>query len=575
MDSFCQRLYRLIPLLLFVGCCALSARAQTFQKGLQLYEDEEFAKAAALFDKIHTTRALLFAGKSYYGMQDYVTAKSRLLEALDQGNAYLATEARYTLSLVHIKQKNFDEALFTLAGLTRQTVSTEVARQSKSLYQDLLKYLTFNQRKNILEKAESDSLKYDLVVSALGRISTEDARTLFSMMRSSTDIASNQLEEVASVLEDKSHYQSLQERRNLEAPAGLTYTVGIALPAYAPSRREYDAAQGLYLGFTLAAEQFNESDGPNVSLAYQNTGTQTDIAQKALENFAAVGVDAIWGPLFSERAKTMAQVAEQYKIPIVAPLANAESIPNEDGYLFQVNSTFSVHGKSMAQYAANSLNLDKVAVITESGSVGETAARSFREKMKKEGGKVPYFFVENLGSRGYGLSKYTRYFSTERAATAKSAVSAVYAPFTGDQASTLMDVLLGQLNSLESEVVVLGTPEWANAGFASDKIGDRSVYFTEGVYIPSNSSKITRFKSAFRQRFHKEANRFAMIGYDMATFFLQTLQRVVNPELLKEGLSKQKPYDGLVTNIYFDGTNVNQRLMLFTINKSGTYLISE
>lgn len=572
------------PYLLLAGfLCLLSGlgsasalQAQSLDKGIELFQDGEYAEAAALFDQIHTDQALLFAGKSYFGMKDFATAKNRLLTIQDKNAPQISLEANYTLSLIHFKQKDFGDALSRLVPLSKQKISPEIANESSNLYNGLLKYLTFDQRNEILDAIEIDSVKYDLVSSALGRVDREEARILFTRMQNETDsVSSEQLEDISSILEDESKYSKLQDDTHIEAPAGLTYNIGVALPAFSPDKNDYPVAQGLYLGYTLAAEKFNEQHDIRVELTYHNTGIESDSARQALEVLSSTGVEAVVGPLYSERAKTMAKVSLQHKTPILAPLANSESIARKDGYFYQINPTLSIHGKNMARFAVRSLNLDKIAVVAESGSLGEISAKAFREEMKELNAEVPYFFVEDLGSRGYGLSQYTRYFSENRLSTAESSVSAVYAPFTGDTAPTLIDHLLGQLNSLESNVAVLGSQKWANANSSSGKIGTRPVYFTESFYSRPGSAEISRFKSEFRARFNQAPNRFAMIGYDTVTFLLQTLERVVNPALLKKGLSKQPSYNGLITNIHFNGSNINQRLMLFKITNNSTHLISE
>ncbi|WP_185958211.1 ABC transporter substrate-binding protein [Fodinibius sediminis] len=566
-----------LTILLFSGFSPdQSIHAQSFERGVTLYQQGEYAQAAALFDQIHSDRGLLFAGKAYLGLKDYATAKSRLLNISDASTPRIATEANYTLSLVHFKQKDFGEALNRLFVLASQEINPEIASESQKLYRDLLNYLTFDQRREILDNAESDTVKYDLVSTSLGRVEREEAQILFTSLRNATDeVSSDQLEKISSIISDKARYRDLQADTALEAPEGLTYNIGIALPAYSPEKNEYPVAQGLYLGYALAVEQFNKQHDIKAGLTYHNTGIESDSAQQALEVLSSTGVEAVIGPLFSERAKSMAAVSAQHRTPILAPLANSESIAEKGGYFFQVNPTFSTHGQNMARYAVQALNLDRVAVIAERGTLGEISARAFREEMEQLDAEVPYFFSEELGSRGYGLSQYTRYFSEDRPAMADSPVSAVYAPFTGDSAPALMDLLLGQLNSLESNVTVLGSQEWANANFSSGKIGNRPVYFTESFYSRPGSTRIQEFESAFRDRFAKTPNRFAMIGYDTAMFLLQTLDRVVNPALLKKGLAEQPAYNGLVTNIHFDGTNINQRLMLFKITDTGSHLISE
>ncbi|HLR31227.1 MAG TPA: ABC transporter substrate-binding protein [Fodinibius sp.] len=562
--------------LLAIFLCSSPAAAQSFDEGIALYQKGEFAKAATLFDQVHTDQGLLFAGKSYFEIKDFATAKSRLLNIGDEGDPQIVTEANYTLGLIHFRQKDFGDALIRMAPLSGQKLSPQIAAESNEIYHDLLTYLTFDQRSEILDNVESDSIKYDVVSSSIGRMDREKARILFTRMRNENDsLATNELEEISAILEDESEYSRLRENTGLEAPSGLVYNIGVALPAYSSENNNYPIAQGLYLGYTLAAEEFNAQHDVTAELTFHNTGIESDSARQALDVLSSTGVEAILGPLFSEPAQSMAKLSAQHQIPILAPLANAESIAREDGFFYQINPTFSVHGKNMARYAVQALNLDKIAVITEQGSIGQISAKAFQEEMKELDAEVPYFFVEDLGSRGYGLSQYTRYFTTERSAMAESAVTAVYAPFTGDSAPALMDQLLGQLNSLESSVTVLGSPEWSNVNTSSGKIGSRPVYFTESFYTRPGSAKISRFESAFRDRFNKSPNRYAMIGYDTAAFLFKTLERVVNPALLKRGLAAQPPYQGLITNIHFDGSNINQKLMLFKITNSGAHLISE
>lgn len=548
---------------------------QSFDEGMQLYQDGEYAKAAALFDKIHTNRGLLFAGKAYWSAKDFETARSRLLKVASiSGNGMqLSAEADYTLSLIDIKQKKFGDALSRLFNITQQDHIPQLSSESKELYDGLLRYLTFDQRLEIMQSSEQDTLLYDLASTAMGRVDYNQAQILVTKMENMVDdIRSSQIDELTSLLENKSEYSQLQEKTKLEAFEGLVYDIGIALPAYSPQKREYGVSRGLYLGFTLAAEQFNRQHKMKINFVYENTGAEADSAQQALESLKNAGVDAILGPLFSERAQTMAEVSEQYQTPIIAPLANSASITQKKGFFYQINPTFNVHGKNMANYAYESLNIDSVAVIAQKKSSGATFAKAFQEQFEKKGGGVPHFFVEDLGPRGEGLSRYSRFLAGD---SETSSISAVYAPFTGETAPALIDHLLRQLNTLESNITILGSPEWANRSFSSNKIGQRPVYFTESFYTQPNSTQIDRFKLDFRNRFKTDANRFAMIGYDTATFLLNAIERVVNPQLLQQELANQPAYNGIITNIDFQGSNVNQTLMIFKITDRDTYLIRE
>ncbi|GAA5520783.1 ABC transporter substrate-binding protein [Aliifodinibius salicampi] len=576
--------YQLLPFYsILILCLTISANGTliaqdaTFDEALDHYENEEYAQAANLFDKVHNTRGLLFAGKAYFGMKDFATAESRLLQLKENTDLTpLLVEADYTLSLIYFKQKNYSDALITLYDLSEQENHPEVASQSSYFYEDLLKFLTFEQRNEIMDQADNETILFDLTSSAMGRVEYNDAKVLFAKLRNNTrDIPSSELEELSSILERKTEYQQLSDKRSLEVPDNFTYNIGVALPAYSNDTDNYRVAQGLYLGYTLAVEEFNKEQNFNTRLTYQNTGIEVDSARQALETLSTIaGVDAVIGPLYSERAQSMAKVTDKYKVPVVAPLANASAIAEESEYIYQANPTFEVHGKNMAHFAFDELELNKVAIIAQQGSLGELSARAFRDEWEELGGEVPYYFIEDLAGRGHILSKYTRYFKEERDPTVESAVSAVYAPFTGNTSSALIDLLLGQLNTNESTVTVLGSQQWANTNVSSGKIGKRPVYFTESFYTNPNNSEINSFKAKFRRRFDRPANRFAMIGYDTTTFLLKALKEAVNPAKLQEALKKQPIHRGLITNIEFKDTNINQQLMIFRLTNEGSHPIN-
>jgi len=122
---------------------------------------------------------------------------------------------------------------------------------------------------------------------------------------------------------------------------------------------------------------------------------------------------------------------------------------------------------------------------------------------------------------------------------------------------------------MNSHLTVLGSQEWGKMNIPADRIADRNIYFTESFYTDPKSFQVKQFKKEFKQRFDIEPNRFAMIGYDAASYVLQTLDRVANPELLKNELKNQPSYKGLISNINFKGTHVNQDAKVFKITKDG------
>jgi len=564
-------------LLVFSFTIVEKSKAQSFEEGLERYQQGQYSEAANIFDGINTPKARLFSGKSYYALGQYLAAKSYLGQLTIENAEDLYLEAQYTLALTEFQLGQFGDLLNRLYELKQRRVKTQVVTDGIQLYKDVLNYLTLNQRKIAFQQAKYPEIKYDLVNAVVGDVPYRVAQTLYDqLLKSKIDTNSTAMKELSKTLSDSLSYAvELNYNNNLRAPDGITYNIGAALPSYPNNTPEFKVSQGLYFGYLLAAEQFNQQH-PNQKafIRHKNTGARMDSAGYALTDLAwNYNADAILGPLFSEPARRMADLAEQYQIPMIAPLANSDTLNLDNPYVYQANPTFTSHGRKMAEYAVNKLNMDTLAVLTEKNSMGENSAFVFRERAEKLGAKVTHFFIEDLKSKGYELTDYTKYFTSDSSKIDSLGnyhyVDAVYAPFTGQAASTLAELLLADLNAMDSNVAVLGSQEWGNTRIPSSQLENRDIYFTESYYLNQKNPEIEQFKKNFKRRFDIEPNRFAMIGYDVASYLLQALDQIGNPALLKNALKKQHKFKGLIGDIFFNDTHVNQEVKIFSITKDG------
>lgn len=551
-------------------------QAQSFDDGVSLYRQSKYAEAAAIFSKMDSDKAMLFAGKSYFALGKYITAKAYLNQLTEKDSEELYLEAQYTLALTNFQLGQFGDTLNRLYRLKRQETKTQVVMNSQRLYNDILDYLTLNQRKNAFQEATHANIKYDIVASAFGRIDYAVAQTLYNqLLEAKLDTANPKMQELSEMVADSMSY-AVQVAFNdeLQAPEGMTYNIGAALPSYTNDAPEFSVAQGLYFGYVMAAEQFNQQHPRKKAfIRYKNTGTTLDSARYAMTDLAwNFNADVVLGPLFSEQASSMAEMAEEYQIPLVAPLANSENLNIDNPYVYQANPTFASHGRKMAAYAVNQLNMDTLAVLAERNSLGEASAFAFRNKAEKLGAEVAYFFVDDLESKGYELTDYTKYFTTDNAkidSMGYHRIDGIYAPFTGQVAPTLIELLLVDLDAMESDITVLGSQKWGDAKIPEERLQNRKIYFSESYYMNQKSRELEQFREEFKKRFDMEPNRFAMIGYDVTSYVLQTIDRIANPALLKDALKQQPMYEGLINNIFFDGTHINQEVKIFEVTEHG------
>ncbi|MDR8391027.1 ABC transporter substrate-binding protein [Aliifodinibius sp. S!AR15-10] len=578
---------------LFLGITA-PVKAQDFEEGLNLYKNQQFEEAANIFQSLDSPEAILFTGKSYYSLGEYLRAKSYLRQVSSDAPPEIQHEAQFTRALAEFQLDQFGPALNRLYELKDISPRTSLINNSNTFYNEILDYLTIAQRRKAFQEADFAEVQKDLVQSAFGKVDFQTAKILVGeLKKSGISTGTIAYQELDQMLADSLTYNyppSIENR--FSAPRGIVYDIGAALPRFKPGTPDFGVSQGLFHGYLMAAEDFNQRNaGKKAFIRYQNTGADMDSAGYAMNHLAwSNNVDAVLGPLFSESALRMAQLAEQYQVPMLAPLANSDSLNVDNPYVFQANPTLASHGRKMAQHAVQNLKMDTLAVFAEKNSLGETSAYSFRKEAERLGAHIKHFMIEDLQSTGYDITDYTQRFAPDTVAVKatnqrltsgpnrnivgvdsvlKNSLDGVYAPFTGQAASTLIDLLLTDLQVMNSKLPILGSAEWGVIEIPEERRGGRSIHFTESYYINSKSPRVNQFRERYKEQFGQEASRFAMIGYDSADLLLRILERVENPALLKDVIKDYPLYEGLISNIRFNGTHVNQEVKVFTISDQG------
>ena len=545
-----------------------SVQGQSIETGIEFYEEGNYERALRIFQNSDAPTANLFAGKSYFALNNFIKAK-HYLNLVDSTSGDVFAEAKYTKALAEFQLKNFAASLDLLHELKQDSKSPSVSRAAFSFYRDVVNYLTLDQRFTAFRSSNYDEVRLDLVEAGVGVLELESAKALFNAYKKSTVSDTADYASIETLLSDSAAYwQRYNPNRYTKAPSGLAYNIGVALPEFNIETSEFEIPQHLYFGIQLAVEKFNSENSDVKSfITYKNTEAKAskaaNIANELVWNH---DVDVIIGPLFSEVAKGMSAYAENYEIPMLTPLANSDSLNLDLNYTYQLNPTFAVQGKKMARYAIQTLGYDTLAVIAERGSLGEPSALAFLDEARVLGGEVVRYYVEDLESDGYDISKYMTNFDPEVDTVFNYGIDAVYAPFTGNIAETLISSLLTNLEAIDIDMTVLGSEEWETVDLQNRNLPDTEIYYTKTFERDPGNTDIEDFESEFRIRFNMDPNRLAFIGYDAANVVLQTLKRVQNPAYLKEGLKKFNNYRGLITNVSFRNTHINQEVKIKRIS---------
>ncbi len=534
---------------------------QTIEMGKNLYQQGDYERAIFVFERLQSEEAQLFLGKSHFAQRNYLKALSLLHQFDTNSDAEYYQDALFTSALAHFQLNNFAESLETLNALIHNTSTSPITRAADKMYDDILGFLTPKQRFDTFKSVSEDEIRLDILEFSMGKVDFNTATVLLNLYENSA-ITENQLRlnRVKTQLADSLSYAS-QVRTNylLTAPVGMEYNIGVVLPEFDFDSPEYEIPQHLYYGIQLAIEQFNRENAEQKAfITYKSTNAGKSPEEIVADFVFNQGVDVIIGPLFSQIAKPFSDLAEQYEIPMVLPLANADSLDLYNNYVFQLNPAFGTQGKIMARKAIE-LGYDTLGVIAESRSLGAPAARAFRHEAERLGGYIEYYFEEDLESLGYDIRDYTQFFTTDTLDSVDM-VKAVYAPFTGTIAQTLIESMLTDLEAMRSEVAIFGSEEWQEINIEARRLDSTQLYFSRSFDVDTSTTNAREFISEFRIRFQTDPNQFAYIGYDAAYIILDQLSFIKNPAYLRDYLRRLKGYKGLSIDVSFNGTHVNEAI---------------
>ncbi|MDR9408503.1 MAG: ABC transporter substrate-binding protein [Balneolaceae bacterium] len=551
-------------LLLFIFIYAQTS-AQSFSEAMEMYQDENYQQAAELFLNSDDDRSQLFAGKSFLALTDYSTAINHLRNASQSTQENIRQEALYSLSIAHFTLKNYDVSLEHLYELASGDNRTGLRSDAQRFYNQILNYLSIQDRYETLYKLQSPVIQFDLVRSSKPFMDAEAFRVLVNELVKTTGEAFSRQEIERELLVD---LRSQTNRIEYPAPPeGMVYNIGVILPTFDENDPDFTIPRNLYYGMVLAADDFNErNQNQKVNLIFRNSAENADTTAAVFSELAwTKKIDAVIGPLFSEPASRLAQLSEEYQIPMLAPLANSDSLNLDYNYTFQMNPTFEMHGKKMAQFAVQELRLDTLGIITEEGSLGRNSAVAFRHEAERLGATISYYIEQDFAATGYDFSEVTDVFTSDPALIDSLNIrqsDAVFAPFTGQASTTMMNLLMNNLEAMDSNVTVLGTEQWEYAPLTDYQKRFFDVYYTQSMVQNPDSSSANFFTDDYETRFGTEPDRFSRIGYDTANYLFRSLETAGNPDYLDRAIRNGSIFNGLAYRIFFDGERVNQHLFI-------------
>lgn len=353
------------------------------------------------------------------------------------------------------------------------------------------------------------------------------------------------------------------------APRGTILTVGVLMPAEPRTSRAFVVAQGLVQGILVAVEDFNERS-PDLKLRMVFAPTGSSAAQGFEELRTKHGASMVIGPLRSEDVPPVAALAAEHRVPLFIPLANAYSLSYDNPYVFRFNPTVDDAGIRMADAAFTELGLRRIAVFTHPDADATDDASSFIRRFESLGGRI----VMNLSDARFTDLRHTQRrldtLTIRRPSLPDSVlVDAVYLPVTGNEANTVVDNLLTAIDSKRLRVTVLGNEELGYLDHSAVRLERLPTYHTSMLDVTPKAERIEQFRSRYIARTTIDPNDFAYVGYDLATFVFETLDRVQHPGLLPLWIPRADVFKGLTSQYHFNGDETNRWLPVYRLTSDG------
>ena len=169
-----------------------------------------------------------------------------------------------------------------------------------------------------------------------------------------------------------------------------TVKIGVALPMFSESEDNNKKQLGNEIldGIKFALTEYSKNAPVKVTLEVMDTKRDPVTANEVIKGFGEdADIIGVIGPVFSSELTEAANNGPFYKIPIISPTATGDELASNYNYVFQLNPSYEVRGKLMADYIIKKNGLKNFAIIADE-SYGDNFRKHFEGEVKTMGGKV-------------------------------------------------------------------------------------------------------------------------------------------------------------------------------------------
>ena len=339
--------------------------------------------------------------------------------------------------------------------------------------------------------------------------------------------------------------------------------IGVVLPMSGPiGGFGQHAFKGLKFANTLTPK-LNNGDSVKLILL-DNKSDKIEAANAVTKLITKDKVSAIIGALTSTNTMAITKIAEDARIPIVAPVATNPLVTKKRKFTSRVCFNDNFQGAVAANFAFNDLNLKTAVVITDvknDYSIGISSV--FKRKYKKLGGKILKVAKINQGDTD---------FKAMLSNIKSLKPQLIFIPFYSAEVA----LIAKQAKQLGINAKFLGTD-----GMAGDKVffevGQDAVegFYGTNLYSPdapktTEASKM--FDKKYRAKFKEAPHPFGVLSAEAYGVIINAMNKCKNPTnaiCVNKNIRTTKNFKGVSGIISLDKNGDAVRSAVIEIIKNG------
>jgi branched-chain amino acid transport system substrate-binding protein len=564
------------------GLLPPDAVAEKVARGVYQYEEGEYSLAASEFeavlaaspDDVLASRAMIMLARCQYALERYDQASKSLARfAVEYPRSTYRDEAAFLLgNTLFLSGDVLGAAQAYASAVGDRLAEREVADAAMESFNSTLVFIPPDSLE-ILRDRLPDGAPADEAAFLAGKTYLEQGRTGPARRALSAYLAR------FSAGRYNTAVRSMLEQLESAPIREGTNVIAVLAPLSGPYA---DFGRCMVEGVSLALDHFGQRGLEGVEVkSYDTEGSTVGAVIRAREAIADRPL-AVVGPLLSDEVAGVSAVFADEDIPIVAPAAAQSDVAALGSNVFQLATTTSRLGSSLARFAKERLGLVAVVVIAPDDGFGIEISAAFVETARELGMTVIATETYTRGTTDFKkLLKRVQKAQKEQLGRLVSEgtiprtvargkekdwwplVCGVFVPGYGED----LAMLLPQLPFFRVYGRTLGT-----SGLASDQPRMQAADQLEGAvfvsdfYLADEDVQTSGWRDSYRVAFGRAPQRVSALAYDAASLVCRAvLDGASTSGEVLSALATVSSYSGVTGRVDFTHGRVNTHPTFYEI----------